>query len=196
MDNVIFFFILLFKRIFWLYTWSLWKVSQSCRTKTKAVPDNDTTSVWLRPTLANFWVIVSKESVGKGSPLFAPVWFATSPSLLPKNTFHVFPPLCKGFLLSFIPADTLYFCFFQWLYVAMKVCLYIYIEKYCIVLTRRTESRAAMASMSAQETTPGHALSTELFIVSTTSNPLTEFKLGKADFSPSLPSSKTDPSQP
>ena len=53
-----------------------------------------------------------------------------------------------------------------------------------------------MASMSAQETTPGHALSTELFIVSTTSNPLTEFKLGKADFSPSLPSSKTDPSQP
>ena len=78
----------------------------------------------------------------------------------------------------------------------MKVCLYIYIEKYCIVLTRRTESRAAMASMSAQETTPGHALSTELFIVSTTSNPLTEFKLGKADFSPSLPSSKTDPSQP
>lgn len=65
-----------------------------------------------------------------------------------------------------------------------------------IVLTKRTESRAAMASMSAQETTPGQALSTELFIVSTTSYPLTEFKLGKANFSPSFPSSKIDPSQP
>jgi len=63
-------------------------------------------------------------------------------------------------------------------------------------LTRRTESRAAMASISAQDTTPLHWLSTAVFIASTTSNPLAEFMLGKANFSPSFPSSRTDASQP
>jgi len=54
-----------------------------------------------------------------------------------------------------------------------------------------------MATISAQETTPLHALSTELLIVSTTSYPLTEFRLGIADFSTSAPpSSSIDPSQP
>jgi hypothetical protein len=37
-----------------------------------------------------------------------------------------------------------------------------------------TESRAAMASISAQDTTPGHSLSTALLMSSTTSNPLAE----------------------
>ena len=65
------------------------------------------------------------------------------------------------------------------------------------IITRRTESLAAMANISAQETTPLHALSTELLIVSTTSNPLAEFRLGRADFSTSPPpSSNIDPSQP
>ena len=53
-----------------------------------------------------------------------------------------------------------------------------------------------MASISAHDTTPLHALSTELLILSTTSNPLTEFMLGKANFSPSLESNSTDASQP
>lgn len=65
------------------------------------------------------------------------------------------------------------------------------------IITRSTESLAAMANISAQETTPLHALSTELLIVSTTSYPLTEFRLGIADFSASPPpSSSIDPSQP
>lgn len=53
-----------------------------------------------------------------------------------------------------------------------------------------------MASISAHETTPLHALSTALLIASTTSKPLAEFKLGNANFSPSVPSRRTDPSQP
>jgi hypothetical protein len=53
-----------------------------------------------------------------------------------------------------------------------------------------------MANISAQDTTPLHALSTELLIRSTTSNPLAEFWLGGANFSPSLPSNSIDASQP
>ena len=53
-----------------------------------------------------------------------------------------------------------------------------------------------MATISAHDTTPGHALSTEVLILSTTSNPLTEFKLGPANFSPSLTSNSIDASQP
>ena len=53
-----------------------------------------------------------------------------------------------------------------------------------------------MATISAHDTTPGHALSIELLILSTTSNPLTEFELGRADFSPSLVSNSIDASQP
>jgi len=65
------------------------------------------------------------------------------------------------------------------------------------IITRRTESLAAMASISAHETTPLHALSTAVLIVSTTSNPLTELILGNADFSKSSPpSNNIDPSQP
>ena len=59
-----------------------------------------------------------------------------------------------------------------------------------------TESRAAMASISAQDTTPLHSYSTALLISSTTSNPLTQFKLEKETFSPSLTSNSIDPSQP
>lgn len=54
-----------------------------------------------------------------------------------------------------------------------------------------------MAKISAQETVPLQALSTEALIVSTTSIPLREFTFGRADFSLSAPpSSSTDPSQP
>ena len=53
-----------------------------------------------------------------------------------------------------------------------------------------------MASISAQDTTPLHSYSTALLISSTTSNPLTEFKLEKETFSPSLTSNSIDPSQP
>lgn len=62
--------------------------------------------------------------------------------------------------------------------------------------TKSTESLAAMASKSAQDTTPGHAVSTAFFTVSITSNPLAELTLAAPSFSLSLPSNKTDPSHP
>lgn len=61
------------------------------------------------------------------------------------------------------------------------------------------ESLEAMASISAQETTPGHTFSTADFMLSTTSNPLAELKLGAALFSPvkdDVSSRRIDPSHP
>nr|GMD67068.1 Photosynthetic reaction centre, L/M [Ipomoea batatas] len=49
---------------------------------------------------------------------------------------------------------------------------------------RGDESRAATAKMSAQETTPGHKLSSFDFTVSITSKPLADFEFAKAVFSP------------
>jgi hypothetical protein len=59
-----------------------------------------------------------------------------------------------------------------------------------------TESQAAMASISAQDTTPGHSRSTAPLIISTTSNPLAELLLEVEFFSPSHASNSIDPSQP
>lgn len=63
-----------------------------------------------------------------------------------------------------------------------------------------TESRAAVAKISAHETTwPLQALSTASLISSTTSNPLMEFRFGRAVFSPVkflVSSNRTDPSHP
>lgn len=66
-------------------------------------------------------------------------------------------------------------------------------------LTMLTESLALIASISAHETTPGHTLSTADFILSTTSNPLADLKLGAARFSPmkeDVSSRRIDPSHP
>jgi hypothetical protein len=62
-----------------------------------------------------------------------------------------------------------------------------------------TLSLAAMARMSAQETTPGQAFSTADLMASMTSKPLTEPLLGVAVFSPwrlDVSSSSSDASQP
>ena len=67
------------------------------------------------------------------------------------------------------------------------------------ILTATTESLAATARISAQETTPGHKLSTLDFMVSITSKPLIEPALGPAVFSPvklDVSSNSTDASQP
>jgi len=66
-------------------------------------------------------------------------------------------------------------------------------------LTANDASRAATASMSAQDTTPGQTFSTSDFALSMISNPLTELTLGSALFSLSivgLSSNKIDASQP
>lgn len=67
------------------------------------------------------------------------------------------------------------------------------------VCTRKTESRAAMATMSAHETVSGHISSSCCLILSMTLNPRAEFKLGVAVFSPTKPglsSSRLEPSHP
>lgn len=66
-------------------------------------------------------------------------------------------------------------------------------------LTISTESREAMAKISAHETTLGHAASTLDLIASITSKPLTELLFAAAVFSPlkdDVSSSSIDPSQP
>lgn len=67
------------------------------------------------------------------------------------------------------------------------------------LLTMTTESLAETAKMSAHDTTPGHAFSTAVFILSMTSNPLAEFRLGFAVFSPvklDVSSNSNEPSHP
>lgn len=69
-----------------------------------------------------------------------------------------------------------------------------------LLLTMATESRAAMAKISAHETTGRlQALSTAALISSTTEKPLTELRFGNAVFSPvkfRVSSSNIDPSHP
>ena len=48
-----------------------------------------------------------------------------------------------------------------------------------MILTATDASLAATASMSAQETTPGHVFSTRRFAASMTSKPLTELFVGE-----------------
>lgn len=65
--------------------------------------------------------------------------------------------------------------------------------------TAMTASLAARVNMSAQDTVEGHILSTSAFMLSMISNPLTEFRLGPAFFSPlkrAVSSRRTEPSQP
>lgn len=66
-------------------------------------------------------------------------------------------------------------------------------------LTIVTESLAARATTSAQETTPGHTFSIADFMSSITSKPLAELRFGVALFSPvneDVSSRRSDPSHP
>ena len=72
-------------------------------------------------------------------------------------------------------------------------------ERKGLRLTRRVESRAARARMSAQETVAGHSLSRAALMASTTSKPLTELRFGLESFSLTmlpLLSNRIDPSHP
>lgn len=65
--------------------------------------------------------------------------------------------------------------------------------------TRTTESLAAVARMSAQDTVSGQMASRSHFIASITSNPRRELRLGAAVFSPiilAVSSNNTEASQP
>jgi hypothetical protein len=68
-----------------------------------------------------------------------------------------------------------------------------------LILTATTESRAATARMSAQETVPGHTASTFALMLSMTPKPLMDPTLGNAVCSPvkvAVSFSNTDASQP
>ena len=69
----------------------------------------------------------------------------------------------------------------------------------CRYYTNETDSSAAMARISAQETVAGQAVSNAVFMSSTTPKPLTELLFGGASFSLSMEAelfNKIDPSQP
>lgn len=105
-------------------------------------------------------------------------------SKLQENTVHIY--IYKYYRLSRHGLTIIY------IYIKGKVrCIY--------ELTVTTESRAAMAKISAQETTPGHTLSTWDFMLSITFRPLMEFLLGPAVCSPvneEVSSRRSDASQP
>lgn len=70
---------------------------------------------------------------------------------------------------------------------------------FTVFVTATTESRAATAKISAQDTIPAQEVSRLVLIVSTTSNPLIDPEFVAAVFSPvkfAVSSSKTDASQP
>ena len=163
----------------------------------KIIPDKVTTSLTLRPTLSNLEMIVSSVSNGEGIALFASVLFETNPSLRPSWTYQKGPPLYKMWS-QLIKLNT---NLENNLLIKRKICFNICMSyEYLIIKlehTRWTESLATMANISAQDTTPLHELSTELLILSMTSNPLAEFLFGVANFSiSSSPSSRIEPSQP
>jgi hypothetical protein len=67
------------------------------------------------------------------------------------------------------------------------------------VNTRRTDSLAARANISTHETVDGQAFSTSALMLSMTSYPLAELRLGRAFFSPLkliVSSRSTEASQP
>ena len=124
------------------------------------------------------------EELGGGMLLLAADKLAVVESLLPSFTFQLWPPSCRT---SAAISDQI-IAPISWT-----------VKEGDRILTVATESLAAMAKMSAHDTTPGHTFSTAVFMSSTTSNPLTEFWLGLAVFSPVKPevsSSSIEPSHP
>lgn len=126
-----------------------------------------------------------KLEVGAGMPLFAAAWLALLASLLPSFTSQLGPP-------NYIHIYT------KWVLLILSTTLSFY--RYLVRgFTSLTESLAAMANISAQETTPGQTFSTADLMSSITLNPRAEFRFGTAFFSPvndDVSSSSNDPSHP
>ena len=110
-------------------------------------------------------------------------------SLLPSRTVHEGPPSWAG-----VPNQQLASqqprkqggCW-NWNGICLRIGIY---------LTATTESRAATARMSAQETTPGHTASTCALMLSMTSKRLSDPLFGGELCSPDVSLSRTDASQP
>lgn len=136
------------------------------------VPDKVTTSLRSRPTSLNFEMMVSSVSNGEGIARFASVPFEINPSLRPSWTYQKGPPLCKNVNTIMVKKNTNSINREKSVPIKRGVSFFMNYQYLTIEHTRRTESLAAMANISAQDTTPLHARSTELLIVSITSNPL------------------------
>lgn len=167
------------------YMWQKFKNSNK-------IPDRTTMSLAERPTEPNKLIRLVREAVMAGSTLlFAAARRADWESLLPTFTSQCGPPSYNFIYIRNIQKIN-YLCI--WFILIIK---YNYRSKEKLTLT--TESRAAMATISAQDTTPGHMASTVVLISSITSNPLKLLLLKGEVFSPTndeVSSRSTDPSQP
>lgn len=152
------------------------------------LPERATRSeVRFRPASLKTVLSSARVANGEGRAVLDRSKKASNPSFLPSETGHHGPP-------DYITQNTnvnVHNIF--WLILPYKLwsCRYVH--------TKSTDIWAAMARTSAQDTVLGQALSISAFILSTTSNPLAEFKFGRASFSVLNDvelSSRTDASQP
>ena len=134
-------------------------------------PESTTSSLVFRPFATNLAVIFCSESNGDGICWFDAVRLAVVPSLLPKGTAQYGPPTCnqKQNLVNWKQSEC------RWDVIQYNSC-----EN---LITKQTASIATIVRISAHETTDGHELSTTDFMLSITSNPLTELQLGRAFYS-------------
>jgi hypothetical protein len=147
------------------------------------------------PALLKLEMSWFRLEVGRGMLLLAAAWLAVLASLLPSFTFQLGPPSCNHNKPKKIGKGKKK-C--QYLKILHAILRKLKLEEHKN-LTVTTESRAAIANISAHETTPGHTFSTADLILSITSNPLTEFRFGAAFFSPiklDVSSRRMEPSHP
>ena len=150
------------------------------------VPDRTTRSLTLKPTDWNDafnWVMFMK---GAGSLFKASEALETVPSLRPNSTCHDGPLICKK--------TATFSALVLQVYTSSKFKIW----KSFKIFTKVTASRATNATISAQETTPGHFFSTADFTASITWNPLRNW-FGIAAFSAWLLEvefNRTEPSHP
>jgi hypothetical protein len=158
------------------------------------VPESATMSFWESPCAAKREVRLERPDVGGGMLLLAPLKLAVVESLLPTFTSQFGPPSCTHTQHARTYVTTLHS--FQVRHLPLATYSVI---QHCVLLTMTTLSLAAMATMSAHDTTPGHTFSTADLMASMTSNPLAEPLLGVAVFSPwklGVSSSSNDASHP
>lgn len=149
------------------------------------LPDSRTRSVTLRPWLANSDWSVVKLLVGAGILFKASDAFDTVPSRRPVGTDHEGPP-CVNQGSKFVRTEQNQGIRSSWRLV-------------CVSITVATmASLATNVIMSAQDTMPGHAVSTRLLTLSMKAKPLT-VRFGVASLSawfPEVAFRSTDASQP
>jgi len=147
------------------------------------VPESATMSLVERPCAANLEMRFWRLEVGGGMLLLAKVLLAVLESLLPSFTVQFGPPSCTS----------------EHWYKSRAQSQATGLNSGEVALTMTTESLAAMAKISAQDTTPGHTFSTAVLILSMTLNPRADRLLGIACCSPvklAVSDKSIDPSHP